>query len=170
MRDAGRAAPGSRADYCPGTPTTAPHPRAPVWSKRGAHEQWRTGRSAGARDDPGRRGGSPGMCGNGGKHHDGGEYMPSWGGRSGLSECRMGADSFHLDVCFLPISAYAEDWPRPGPIFPNSLKTCLPVDSTPRRSWMSRSALPRLLRAIVRWISDRPSKPWFGRNKKRPRR
>src|SRR5437870_8456587 len=86
---------------------------------------------------------------------------------SGLSERHMGVDRFHLDACFLPISAYAEDWLRLGLIFPNSLKTCLPVDSTPRRSWISRSALPRWLRAIVRWISDRPSKPWFDRNKQR---
>src|SRR2546426_276673 len=89
---------------------------------------------------------------------------------SGLSERHMGVDRFHLDACFLPISAYAEDWLRLGLIFPNSLKTCLPVDSTPRRSWISRSALPRWLRAIARWISDRPSKPWFDRNKKRSRR
>src|SRR5260370_8961703 len=82
----------------------------------------------------------------------------------------MGADRFHLDACFLTISAYAEDWHRLGLIFPNSLKTFLPVDSTPRRSWISRSALPRLLRGIARWISDRPSKPWFDRNKKRSRR
>jgi hypothetical protein len=71
------------------------------------------------------------------------------------------------DATFRTISAYVEDWHRLGRIFPNSLKTCLPVDSTPRQSWISRSALPRLLQAIVRWISDRPSKPWFDRNKKR---
>lgn len=39
---------------------------APVWSNRGD------------RDDPGRRGGRTGVCGNGGKHHDGDEYEPSW--------------------------------------------------------------------------------------------
>src|SRR6266852_6887440 len=89
---------------------------------------------------------------------------------SGLSERRVGADRFHLDACFLTISAYAEDWHRLGLIFPNSLKTFLPVDSTPRRSWISRSALPRLLRGIARWISDRLSKPWFDRNKQRSRR
>src|SRR5258706_15761529 len=82
----------------------------------------------------------------------------------------MGADRFHLDACFLTISAYAEDWHLLGLIFPNSLKTFLPVDSTPRRSWISRSALPRLLRGIARWISDRPSRHWFDRNKKRSRR
>src|SRR5215470_18051591 len=35
-----------------------------------------------------------------------------------------------------------------------------PVDSTPRRSWILRSALPRWPRGTGRWISDRPSKPW----------
>ena len=39
----------------------------------------------------------------------------------------MGADRSRLDACFLTISAYAEDWHRLGLIFPNSLKTFLPV-------------------------------------------
>ena len=56
------------------------------------------------------------------------------------------------------------------PIFPHFLRTCLPVDSTPRRSWMRRSALPRWLPGTRRWISARPLKSWFDRNKQRSRR
>ena len=77
---------------------------------------------------------------------------------------------FCSDACLLPILAYAGDWPQLGPIFPDSLRTCLLVDSTPRRSWMRRSALPRWLPGTRRWISDRPLKSWFDRNRQRSRR
>lgn len=89
----------------------------------------------------------------------------AWGLVEGVAPGRMDKDEYTKERCFMTQlqivyllrSRTQERWRR----------LCQEVAGRIDTQMLREVAWPRLLRAIVRWISDGSSKPWFDRNKQR---